>query len=134
MNKDKQSDAFTDHVMQSINPEILNSLSLSQISAIENAIKATHAQKKHMVDFRGAVNLLFDKFYFVFLMGRDRRVSAQKAEIERRAKAALLGNIFFIVLVISPFILLTIVFIYLLKVLAGIDLLPGEHTGWIIGL
>ncbi len=134
MNNDKKTDAFTYHVMKSINPETLNSLSPSQISAIKDAIKANQPPKKHLIDFRGVISLFFRKYFFVFLIDRDRRVSTQEAEIERRNNVALLGNISFIIFVISPFILLALVFLYLLKILAGIDLFPGEHMGWILGL
>ena len=95
---------------------------------------ASKPKEKHPIDFRGVINFFFAKYYFVFLMGRDRRITTLNAEVERRDNVALLGNISFLILVIAPFILLFLVILYLLKVFVGIDLFPNEHMGWILGL
>jgi hypothetical protein len=67
-------------------------------------------------------------------MGRDRRVYKEAIEEERRGKVTLLGNTAFLIIVLSAFLLLIITGLYGLKILAGIDLFPGKHMGWIFGL
>jgi len=134
MNNDKDIDAFTYHILKNINIDIFNSLSSKQLSALKEAIRASQPKQKHSIDFRGIINFFFVKYYFVFLMGRDRRISTQESEIERRENVALLGNIIFIIFVISPFLLLMLILLYFLKIGLGVDLFPGEHMGWIIGL
>lgn len=134
MKDKKNSDAFTYHILNRIDKKTLESLSPAQISAIKDAISAKQPQKRHPIDFRGIINLFFIKYYFVFFVGRDRRISTQETELGRREDVALLGNVFFIIFVISPFILLGLIALYFLKIGAGIDLFPGEHMGWILGL
>lgn len=134
MNNDNDTDAFTYHIIKNINVEVIKTLSSKQLSAIKEAIKASQPKKKHSIDFRGIISFFFVRYYFVFLMGRDRRIATQEIEIERRENTALLGNIIFVIFVISPFILLIFIALYFFKMLLGIDIFPGEHMGWIFGL
>ena len=130
----KDVDAFTHHILNNIDSKVINSLSSMQLSAIKEAIRASQPKKKHSIDIRGVMKLFFARYYFVFLMGRDRRITTQEKEFERRSNVALLGNVSFIIFVLSPFILLTLIALYFLKIGMGIDLFPGEHMGWIFGL
>ncbi|MBI4682243.1 MAG: hypothetical protein HY757_03990 [Nitrospirae bacterium] len=134
MINDKSIDAFTHHILNNINTETLNSLSSNQLTAIKEAIRATRPKKKHSVDIRGAINLFFIRYYFVFLMGRDQRISILEIEAERRENMALIWNFIFIIFVVSPFILLALIALYFLKIGMGIDIFPGEHMGGIFGL
>lgn len=134
MNKDRDIDAFTFHIINNIDANMLNTLSPAQLSAIKDAITASKPKKKPFIDFRGIINLFFARYYFVFLMGRDRRMSTQEIEYERRQNVALIGNIIFFIFVSSPFILLTLIILYFLKMGMGIDLIPEHHFGWLFGL
>ncbi len=133
MDNDKNTDAFTCHILENIDASILDSFSSSQLLAIKDAIRSGQSGKKHPIDFRGVFNFFFVRYYFVILMGRDWRVSTQELEFERRRSVALFGNIIFLILVISPLILLVFFAIYLVKVGLGIDLFPGQHTAGIFG-
>lgn len=134
MINDKNIDAFTYHIVNNINADVLNSLSPKQLSAIKEAIIASQPRKKHMIDIRGAINLFIARYYFVFLMGRDQRIAAQEIETERRENIALIWNFVFIFFILAPFILLTLIALYFFKIGLGIDLFPGEHMGRIFGL
>lgn len=134
MNRDKQIDAFTYHIISNIDAAVLNSLSSKQLSSIKEAIRTHAPQKKHPIDIRGAINLFFIRYYFVLLMGQDQRFSTLEIETERRENVALFGNIVFLIFVLAPFILLIFILMYLLKMGLGIDLFPGKHMGWIFGL
>ena len=134
MKNEKKTDAFTFHILKNIDKKTLDSLSPTQLSAIKEAIRATQRSKRHPLDIRGVINLFFAKYYFVLFMGRDRRVSTKEAEFDRRHDIALLGNIAFLFFMIVPFILLILIFLYVLKVFAGIDLIPDVHMGRILGL
>lgn len=127
-------DAFTHHIIRNIGIDVLNSFSPKQMSAIQDAIRASQPHKKHSIDFRGAINLFFARYYFVIILGRDRRLSTQETELDRRQNAGLLGNIVFLIFVLAPFVLLIIISLYLLKAGLGIDLFPGKHMGGIFGL
>ena len=134
MKYDNNIDAFTYHILNNIDSNVLDSLSSSQLSSIKEAIRASKPEKRHSVKMKGMIKLFFVQYYFVFFIGRDRRISTQELEIERRQDAGLLGNIIFLTFVISPFILLIIIALYFLKIGLGIDFFPGQHIGWIFGL
>ncbi len=134
MSNNKNIDAFTNHIINNIDFKVLNSLSSEQLSSIKDAIRAGRPQKKHAIDIRGIVNLFFAKYYFVLLMGRDRRLSTEAVEEERRDKVAILGNILFFIFILFAFLLLAIIALYFFKVFLGIDLVPGKHMGGLIGL
>lgn len=50
MNTDKHIDAFTYHILNNIDTDVINSLSSSQLTAIKDGIRASQPQKKHAVD------------------------------------------------------------------------------------
>ncbi|MBI2951429.1 hypothetical protein HYY27_05005 [bacterium] len=120
-------DAFTESVLRRIDPEVRNTLSPAQLEAVREAVSAHQPLKGHPVDVRGIIPLFFARYYFVFLMGRDRRAPTRAIEADRRRKTALLGGGLFFVCAISPLILLALLFLYLLKSSLGIDLLPEAH-------
>ncbi|OGG46540.1 MAG: hypothetical protein A3F84_21630 [Candidatus Handelsmanbacteria bacterium RIFCSPLOWO2_12_FULL_64_10] len=124
---DSPIDAFTDSVLRRIDPEVRDTLSPAQIEAVRDAVSAHQLLKGHPVDVRGILPLFFARYYFVFLMGRDRRAPTREIEADRRRKTALLGGGLFFVCAISPLILLALLFLYLLKSSLGIDLLPDAH-------
>ena len=134
MNSSKSMDAFCYYILNNIDFNVLKSLSSEQLSAIEDAIKACQLRTKHAIDIRKTIKLYFIRFYFVFLIGRDRRLSVQEIEEDRREKVTLLGNILYGMIVFSGLLLFVIVSLYGLKTMIGIDLFPGEHMGRIFGL
>ncbi len=134
MNSSKSMDAFCYYILNNIDFNVLKSLSSEQLSAIEDAIKACQLRTKHAIDIRKTIKLYFINFYFVFLIGRDRRLSVQEIEEDRREKVTLLGNILYAMIVFSGLLLFVIVSLYGLKTMIGIDLFPGEHMGRIFGL
>jgi hypothetical protein len=127
-------DAFTDHVLNNIDFKDYRSLSSEQLSAITDAVSARKPEKKHAVSVRGTINLFFAKFYFVFFMGRDRRISTEAIEEERREKVSLFGNLIYLMIVFLSLTLFAIYVLYGLKNILGIDLIPSIHMGWILGL
>ena len=134
MNSSKSMDAFCYYILNNIDFNVLKSLSSEQLSAIEDAIKACQLRTKHAIDIRKTIKHYFIRFYFVFLIGRDRRLSVQEIEEDRRGKVTLLGNILYAMIVFSGLLLFVIVSLYGLKTMIGIDLFPGEHMGRIFGL
>jgi ABC-type Fe3+ transport system permease subunit len=127
LKKEKEVDAYTQHVMSNIPSEVFNTLNLLQIQAIESAIGKNAPFRKHPMDIRGTISLFFIRFYFVLLIGRDRRYTSREKEGRRRQKARSVGVIFAIysvICIIAPIIFLIL---YLLKSLVGIDLFPDSH-------
>ena len=131
---DKQTDTreravelFLKSFLSRITPEIMASFSETQIQAIHNAVRLAMPFKKHPVDVRGLIPVFFMRFYFVLLMGRDRRTQTRELEASRGRKASLLVNIIFILIAASPLILILIIVLYILKSVMGFDLNPNIH-------
>ncbi len=78
---------------------------------------------------RGTLPLFFTRFYFVFLMGRDRRQSVLRKELERRKQGDMLASVMFVLFVLSPLLLLALLALYFTKTELGLDLFPDSHLG-----
>jgi hypothetical protein len=118
-------DPFTDNIIRRIDPKIRDTLSTTQVTAIIAAIR--NPEKIRPIDIRGIIPLYFARYFFVLLVGRDKRAVMEREEHMRRKKASWLGGILFALLVSLPFLLLLFVFLYLLKYFAGVDIVPDFH-------
>ena len=118
-------DPFTDNIIRRIDPKIRDTLSTTQVTAIIAAIR--NPEKVRPIDIRGIIPLYFARYFFVLLIGRDKRAVMEREEHMRRKKASWLGGILFALLVSLPFLLLLFVFLYLLKYFAGVDIVPDFH-------
>ena len=123
----KEVDAYTQHIMSNIPPEVFSTLNIVQIQAIESAISSNAPFRKHPVDLRGRLSFFFIRFSFVILVGRDRRNSSRNKEDARRAKAkslSLATFLYALICMVAPVMFLTL---YLLKTFLGIDIFPDHH-------
>jgi len=118
-------DPFTDNIIRRIDPKIRDTLSTTQVTAIIAAIR--NPEKIRPIDIRGIIPLYFARYFFVLLIGRDKRAVMEREEHMRRKKASWLGGILFALLVSLPFLLLLFVFLYLLKYFSGVDIVPDFH-------
>ncbi len=132
--KNDNRDAFTDHVLNNIPFREYNTLSSEQLSAITDAVSAKKPETKHAINVRGTIHLFFMRFYFVFFIGRDRRISTEAIEEDRREKVTLFGNIiYFMIMLLGPALFISLG-LYGLKSMFGIDFFPGKHMGGVLGL
>jgi len=119
-------DPFTQHVIDKIDPKVRASLSPQQFSNIEKAIRESRPLQGHPVDIRGEIPFFFARYYYVFLMGRDRRLATTRKEQARKrnylSKTALL-----ILIGMGPFLVFTLFTLYMLKSIFGINLFPDSH-------
>ena len=118
-------DPFTDNIIRRIDPKIRDTLTTTQVTAIIAAIR--NPEKIRPIDIRGIIPLYFARYFYVLLIGRDKRAVMEREEHMRRKKASWLGGILFALLVSLPFLLLLFVFLYLLKYFAGVDIVPDFH-------
>jgi len=126
------SEAFTHFVINRVDPKIRNSLTTVQLEGIKEAISANAPFNKHSLDLRGVLPLFFARFYFVLLMGRDRRHTVKRKELIRRRESDILMNVLFYVFLVSPVLLLVLTVLYITKTELGIDLFPDSHLiDWI---
>lgn len=127
MNGQQPYDAFTESVIDRIDKDVRTSLTRKQIAAIRNAISLQKPNNKYSIDTRGILPLFFARYYFVFLMGRDRRNVTQRSEKERREKTSLTGGLLFIIFAVLPLFLIVFSLIYFFKSSIGINFFPEKH-------
>ena len=119
----KQKDWFEDGLMQRLPSDMQGSFSDEQITALKVAFGA-RKWGKHPVDLRGTINIWTWRYYFVFLMGRNKRSLSRR---ERRISLMIKTLVTFLFLGFST--LMGLLIIYLIKSAAGIDLFPGFSLG-----
>ena len=134
MKRSKNLNTLCTYVLNKIDFNILESLSDEQLATIEDAINTCQLREKHAFDLRGKINLFFMKYYFVFLIGRDRRAFVEDIEAERIRKVSLIGNLVYFIFIILAIFFSAAVGLYLIKTFLGIDLIPGVHMGKYLGL
>ncbi len=75
-------DMYIIHILRSLPPELIQSLSPSQYNLLKHSLYRAH--RRHLVDIRGVIPFFFARYYFVFLFGRDRRSYNRDVPLERR--------------------------------------------------
>lgn len=121
--KDIRLDPFIRGLLDRMPEKVGQTLSDEQLFCLKNALGA-HRGSRHKVDLRGSLGLWRWRYYYVFLIGRERRhLSRRELRMARTAKAVFLTSFLF-------FSALTgFVIVYLLKSALGIDLLPRHSFG-----
>lgn len=125
--KKNKVDAYTQNVMNSIEPTVFKTLNLVQLEAIRQSVSANAPFRKHSIDIRGSIPLYITKFYFVFLIGKDRRSSTREKEIHRKEIAKGVSILGFIYIILTLSIPILFIFLYALKSFLGIDIFPDRH-------
>ena len=119
---------FTRTVLEKIEPDVMASLTEHQFRAIREAIDQSRPLSRHSVDLRGVLPLLFARYYFVFLAGRDRRdgARAEERQIKQRLASAF-GALALGAAVAIPILVLLLLVGYAIKAFLGIDVQPDRH-------
>lgn len=124
---DQYTDPFTYHVYQQIDPNVRCTLTPTQVTAIETAIRASRPYQKHSVDIRGTFPLYLVRFYFVILIGRDKRTQTRNKEDQRRRKTAVGSAVLSVYIIICMLTPLFFLILYILKTFLGVDFFPDTH-------
>lgn len=113
------------HLLSRMPPNAVNSFTEEQLSYLKVAL-AGRQWGQHSLDLRGtlAFPLISSRFYYVFLIGRNKRTLTRQ---EKKASAMLSSLV--LLGIVSSLLMAGILSLYLLKSAAGIDLLPGFSTG-----
>lgn len=125
---------YTVQLIKNIDARVRDSLTPNQMAAIVEASEASRKLGQHPVDLRGVIPLYFAKYYFVFLMGRDRRSISRKQEKRRLEWTSLLAWTLFITVISLPFIVLLVTLLYLFKSSLGLDFIPDEHVSDLLNM
>ena len=101
---------------------VSDSLTEEQLTAIYQMLEeALPKSSPKIVDIRWSINLIFARYYVVFLLGRDFRKSVRYRFISRTTQ---IGNTIAYIFLVS---LVLFMVSYLVKFLSGIDLFPDQH-------
>jgi len=117
---------FSD-VLERVPLEVRRSLTYEQRSAISEALRET--RRKHPVDIRFVLPLLFTQLYVCFFVGKDLRRDTQLKLIDRRTNASRMALAWTLGVAGVVVIGVLLVCFYVLKSKAGIDLMPNSHAG-----
>ena len=118
-----KQDPFIDGLAERLPDEVMASFTREQLDALKVAFGARQ-WGRHPVDLRGTLKLWSWRYYFVLLIGRNRRdLSRAQQDLSLSAKAA--GISLFLLISLGVGLL----FLYLLKSALGINLFSGFSLG-----
>lgn len=126
--KEMTEDPFTAAVVRRLGNDILLSLTEEQRQRMMKAIYDSRPLKEHPLDLRGVVPFFFWRFYYVLLMGRDRRTTTSRIETERRRRARFIEDAIHAVVLLWHVVFVLAVVLYLVKSALGINLMPHRHA------
>lgn len=120
---DIRRDPSIQHLLGRMPQDIADTFTEAQLASLRLALGAL-SWGRHAVDVRGTVVFWRWRYYYVFLLGRNRR------ELTRREKqlSLLLQAVFLSALLLLS-TLLGLLVLYLVKSALGIDLFPGFSLG-----
>ena len=112
-------------VLELVPLEVRQSLTFEQRAAISLAVR--ESRRRHAVDIRFVVPLIFTQLYFVLFIGKDRRRETVEKMVDRRAEAGRLGMAGVLAFGVMALVVFGLVGAYVAKSRAGIDLMPNAH-------
>lgn len=123
--RDIRQDPGIQRLLERMPDSVQQSFDDEQLMHIRNAIGARN-WGNHSLDWRGVFKIPMFKwrFYYVFLIGRNRRQLSGKEQ-----RVALMIGAVFLTGMTTIGILTVLLALYLLKSAAGIDLFPGFSLG-----
>lgn len=132
MSKDSgEQDWFAAGLKERLPKQMCDSFTDEQLQALKLAFGARR-WGRHPVDLRGTVSVWRSRYYFVFLLGWNKRALSRSEESLSRFGKSLLILFFLAFSVLAGLVLL-----YLVKSALGIDLFPNYSLGlwgWVKGV
>ena len=120
------SDVLSDLLVEKVPGDVRATMSEEQLKAVRYA-----AGRKHALDVRFTVPLLFTQLYFVFLVGKDTRTETVVVRHERRSETNRYAEVWALALLSGLAVMTAVVVLYVLKSRAGIDLFPGHARDYV---
>lgn len=76
-------DVYILHLLRALPPALIESLTPEQYQLLKQSLHSYH--RRHLLDVRGVIPVLWTRYYFVFLFGKDTRTRSEAVSVERRA-------------------------------------------------
>ncbi len=133
-----EEDPFVlDRILRSIPREILESFDEKQLeglsTGLDKAFSNAGSKPRHIIDLRTTFSLYFQRFYVVFLLGKDRREKTLTVLEERRRKSTRFARLILLFGFISVLFSALFLAAYVIKCLLGIDLFSDRHLSDLFG-
>ena len=121
-------------LLQQLDPELLASYTPAQLQAIRDLLeKAIPKPAPKLVNLRFEIDLLFESFYFVLFVGKNRRKQRRRYPVSWIEHWGNTVVVMIVLLSLNLAISFSILLLaYLVKSFVGIDLFPNEHLGDVI--
>lgn len=122
-NSSIHSDPFIQGLLKRLPNDLETEFTEEQLAGLKVAL-ANRCWNDHPIDFRRSIGVLKWRYYFVFIAGRDLRVS----RIKNRGGLKVAESLFLTVVLIFMS-LFGLFLVYILKSALGIDIFPGYSFG-----
>jgi hypothetical protein len=123
MKQPQTDDWFEQGLLKRIPDDLRDSFTPEQLSALKIAFGA-RKWGQHPIDVRGTLKVWSWRYYFVILMGRNKRELSRAEQ-----KTAAFVQALFLLIFLTLSTLLGLLVLYLAKSAAGIDLVPNFSLG-----
>lgn len=123
MKQPQNSDWFEQGLLKRLPEELRESFSQEQLSALKIAFGA-RKWGQHPVDIRGTLKVWSWRYYFVILIGRNKRELSRAEQ-----KTAAFVQALFLLIFLTLSTLLGLLVLYLIKSAMGIDIFPHFSLG-----
>ncbi len=118
-----REDPFIKEFLGKLSEEQQESFTAEQLQSVK-VVFGARTWGIHSFDFRGTIELLRWRYYYVVLVGRNMRSLSRSEQKAYRA-----AEITFLALFVTISTLFGLLVIYLVKSAVGIDLIPGFSLG-----
>jgi hypothetical protein len=119
------SQDILDSVLNTIDPEILQTFSEEQLRSVSRALESDRDRHRHLVRVQTKLPLL--PYYLYLAVGKDRRRNQMRIAQEYRRPRRFLNNVGFAVTLGAGFVALALLAILVLDALVDADLLEALY-------
>lgn len=127
-------DAYMHSVLERIDPAVRSSFSHEQLSALKEALSSGKPDKKHPLNIRLTIPLVFASYYLVLFGGRDKRRVTKRVESELRQKTKTASGFVIFLIALISFLIVIFLLLYFIKSVLGINLMPEKHLSDLLGI
>ncbi|MCH7903543.1 MAG: hypothetical protein IH944_03140 [Armatimonadetes bacterium] len=126
-----KTDPMPDIVVRDLPVEIRTGMSREQLQAIRKAVSRQTSKRRHFIDVRILIPLIFTQLYVVFLIGRDTRKETEDVMDDRRSEGGKIVLRAWSVILATVVVFTGLVVLYIVKTRAGINLFDGHLRDWL---
>jgi hypothetical protein len=120
-------DPYIEGILHKVPEKVARELTPEQWEGFREALRRTRDNPRHVLDVRFVLPLYFTRLYCIFIFGKDVRERVQHVLIERRKRVFSALGALVLASCFVGLVALVLAILYVLKTVAGIDLIPDWH-------